>query len=135
MDGSAIASKLLVNSFRRHYISRINRLWCFLWWRFQDFCCGSRLHNSGAGRLNEEDKRELGTWGLNSDHVIQSSGCVCYELGRFTASEILVSLCGCLFQRNLPIVNAEIWGVWISSHACEADQTPEQHPEIRDPPF
>ena len=58
-------------------------------------------------------------WGLNSIHVIQSGGCVCSELGRFTGSQNSVSICGCQFQRGLPIVNAKIRGVWISSHARE----------------
>ena len=48
-----------------------------------------------------------------------------------------MSIHGCPFQRNLPIVNAENWRVWISSHhhrTSETDQT-EQHPENRDRSF
>ena len=66
---------------------RMNRRLCFPWWCFQESCCGSGPHSSGTGRLNEEDQCKPGTWGLNSNHVIQSIGCVCYELGRFTGSQ------------------------------------------------
>ena len=48
-----------------------------------------------SGKLNEEGKCNHGTWGFNSNHVIQSSGPVSYELGRFTDSEISVSICEC----------------------------------------
>ena len=124
----SLSLRQLMTDFGRP-LFRINRLWCFPWWCFQEFCCRSGLRDSGTGRLNKEDKCKPGTGGLNSNHVIQSGGVGAFPRFGNPSEHLWLPVPVKPECRDLGSVDQ------LPHHrTCETDQT-EQHPENRDPPF